>query len=311
MGSKIFIAMDTNEFQIMDEAFKARAWFEEWEEALSRFRLNSELSQVNRRPGVALKISDTLFEVTSLAQSAEARTGGLVTPTILSALQTAGYTESFEDIIPHTDLFLRQPAAVFQDPSQTYELDRVNRRLTLGYGTQLDFGGFAKGWAAHQTMLRLKQFAPVLVDAGGDIALSGPPNDGSYWSIGVANPLNHEANLHLLQVPQGGVATSGKDYRRWFANHTWQHHLIDTRTNRPAETDVLTATVIATNVMEAELNAKMGLILGSEAGADWLKSQGNIEYLLVLDSGTILQSAGYHQYQWSPQWNLLEHKLPL
>ena len=311
MGSKIFIAMDTDDLQVMDEALNARDWFEEWEEVLSRFRLTSELSQINRNPGQPIKVSETLFEVASLAQMVETRTHGLISPAILSALVSAGYTENFEDLLTQTEQALRQPSMVLPNMSHDYDLDKLHRRLTIGFGTQLDFGGFAKGWAAHQTMLRLQQFAPVLVDAGGDIAMSGPLNDGVPWLIGVADPFNLDTNLDLLLVPRGGVATSGKDYRRWFTNHTWQHHLIDTRTNRPAETDVLTATVIAPNVMEAELNAKMGLILGSEAGTEWLNSQVDLEYILVLDSGIVLQSAGYHSYQWSPQWNQLEPDLPL
>ena len=43
----------------------------------------------------------------------------------------------------------------------------------LPAGLRLDFGGIAKGWAAHQTMLRLAEFGPVFVNAGGDISISG------------------------------------------------------------------------------------------------------------------------------------------
>ena len=43
-------------------------------------------------------------------------------------------------------------------------------------------------------------------------------------------------------------------------------HIIDPRTNAPVESDVLSATVIAPNLMEAEMVSKTCLILGSEQG---------------------------------------------
>lgn len=311
MGSKILIAMDTNDLSIMDEALKARAWFEQWEESLSRFRLTSELSQLNRQQGKTRKVSDVFFEVASLAQQVEKRTNGMISPSILNALESAGYTESFENLTEQTENVLRQTSISPENGDKQFKLNSANHTVTIPFGTQLDFGGFAKGWAAHQTMLRLRIFAPVLVDAGGDIAISGPLVDGSAWPIGVADPANKENNFELLMLSGGGVATSGRDYRRWYANDAWQHHLIDTRTSRPAVTDVLTATVIAETVMEAELHAKMGLILGSEEGTAWLKSQPKLDYLFVLETGNILKSPGFIEKQWNLQWNQLTHNLSI
>jgi FAD:protein FMN transferase len=137
------------------------------------------------------------------------------------------------------------------------------------------------------------------VDAGGDIAISGPQHDGSPWAIGVADPLNPGEDLALLMLGKSGVATSGRDYRRWQKDGRWQHHIIDPRSGLPAETDVLSATVIAPNVMEAETAAKMVLILGSQAGLDWLENQPQMAGILVLEDGCRLDSRGVRAYLWS------------
>ena len=68
------------------------------------------------------------------------------------------------------------------------------------------------------------------------------------------------------------------------------HHIIDPRTGLPAETDVLTATVIAPSVTEAETAAKMLLISGSFAGLDWLKTHPYLAAMLVLENGRCLYS---------------------
>jgi len=112
-------------------------------------------------------------------------------------------------------------------------------------------------------------------------------------------------------IPSGGVATSGRDYRKWFSNNRWQHHLIDTRTNQPAETDVLTATVAADDLMLAEMNAKMGVILGSDEGTAWLNAHPNVDYLLVLESGEQIKSAGFVERQWTEKWNQITHNLSI
>lgn len=305
MGSKILIAMDTDDILVMDEVLRARDWFEQWEESFSRFRLTSELSQLNRLPGIPMKVSEDFFDVAMLALNMESRTNGQITPTILNALETAGYTESFEKLTEQTWAVLNQPYLVENTGGREIQLNESSRTITLGYGTKIDFGGFAKGWAAHQTMLRLKKYAPVLVDAGGDISISEPLTDGTPWPIGVADPVNKEVDLDLLMIEKGGIATSGRDYRRWKMNNLQQHHLIDTRSNKPAQTDVMASTVIAENVMEAEMQAKMGMILGSEDGSTWLNSQPGIDYLLVLENGLFIKSAGYSERQWNFQWNQL------
>jgi thiamine biosynthesis lipoprotein ApbE len=71
-------------------------------------------------------------------------------------------------------------------------------------------------------------------------------------------------------IGAGGVATSGRDYRHWQKNGTPQHHIINPRTARPAETDVLSATVLAPSARQAEVAAKVALILGSRAGLAWI-----------------------------------------
>jgi len=217
MGSKIFIAADSEAPSVISELEKAEGWFEEWEQSLSRFRLNSELSALNRHPGAAIKLSDTLLQVLISALDAERLSDGLVTPTILPDLLASGYSMDFDELISR-DGWLYEQNLLGPMAADPIKFDRLARTVTLPFGTQLDFGGIAKGWAAHQTMLRLSPFAPVLVDAGGDIAISGPRSDGSAWPIGVANPFEPGNILELILVSSGGLATSGRDYRRWKFN---------------------------------------------------------------------------------------------
>ena len=298
MGSKIFIAADSENPSVISEIEKAEGWFEEWEQSLSRFRLNSELSVLNRHPGVAIKLSDTLFRVLTTALEAEKLSDGLVTPTILPDLLASGYSMDFDELISGNGWTIGQNllGPLTTDP---INFDHRARTVTLPFGTQLDFGGIAKGWAAHQTMTRLSPFAPVLVDAGGDIAISGPRRMGVPGRLALPIRLSRAISLNWLwsqaadwQHP-AGITGAGNSIE------LWQHHIIDPRTHHPADTDVLTATILAENVMDAEVYAKTALILGSEAGSKWLDQHQDIQYLLVLEDGSVVKNAGFIQKQWN------------
>ena len=78
--------------------------------------------------------------------------------------------------------------------------------------------------------------------------------------------------MEILFLERCGVATSGKDRRRWIREGVLKHHIIDPLTDQPAETDVLTVTVIAPDVMLAEAAAKAVFIQGSRAGLEWIEA---------------------------------------
>jgi FAD:protein FMN transferase len=282
---------------------KAQKWFEDWEQILSRFRLSSELSEINRHPGVVKHVSPVFAEVMLAAEKAEKLSGGLVTPTVLNALITAGYRDDFETLLERTGNEFEQTLLTPIEAGQV-KFDHRSHTVELPFGTQLDFGGIAKGWAAQQVMLRIGDLAPVLVEAGGDIAISGLMQSEGKWPVGVANPFDPDNNLALLMIENGGIATSGKDYHRWMFNGEMQHHIIDPRTMRPAETDILTITVLASNVMDAETFAKTALIKGSEIGKIWLDEQSGVAYFMVLDNGTVIRNEQFMKNEWKPEWQI-------
>ncbi|HMB22715.1 MAG: FAD:protein FMN transferase [Chloroflexota bacterium] len=274
---------------------KVPEWFEEWEQVLSRFRYDSELTRLNQIHEQPVQMSDTLWQVLQTARNAERLTDGLVTPTLLDAIIEAGYDRPF-DVLPHETPFVSHPVLTATQPLTAIVVDGSTRTVTLPVGMSLDFGGSAKGWAAHQAMKRLQADGPSLVNAGGDIAVSGVRADGSPWQIGIANPFQREENIETLFLESCGVATSGKDRRRWTRNGVTQHHIIDPATSQPAETDLLTVTVVAPDVMQAEAAAKAAFILGSRAGLEWIEAHPQFAALFILDDGQVLYSQKMEEF---------------
>ncbi len=219
---------------------------------------------------------------------------------MLNALEQAGYDRSFERLGESAGEAGPGPmpdAGAFERVA----FDPVRRTVKLPPGVRLDLGGTGKGWAAHQAMKRLSAFGPALVDAGGDLAASGPPMRGSAWPVGLADPFDPDEDLAMLALGKGGAATSGRDHRRWRKNGTWMHHIINPITGRPAETNVISATVLAPDALQAESAAKVALILGSREGLRWLEGQQGLDGLLVLEGGETVETPGFDRCRWREQ----------
>jgi thiamine biosynthesis lipoprotein len=297
MGSRMLGLLDATGDEAGQVLARLPEWFEEWEQVLSRFRPGTELNLVNASAGRPVSVSQTLWDVFQAARLAEQATGGLVTPTILDALVSAGYDRSF-DLLPLVQTSASFALAGMPGPSGVIVWDAPTRSLILPESVHLDLGGVAKGWAAQQALQRLAPYGPALVDAGGDIALGDPPKDQPAWPIGITDPFSPAAHFETMKLANCGVATSGTDYHRWLKDGIWQHHIIDPRTGLPAQSDVLAATVVAPTVMEAEAAAKAVLILGSQTGLDWLESDSGLAGVLVLENGKYVYSQNMEKYLW-------------
>jgi thiamine biosynthesis lipoprotein len=178
-----------------------------------------------------------------LGLAAREETGGRFDPTLHDAICAAGYDRTFAQV--------QGDRAAETSASGGGPVTIRGSRIELGPGASLDLGGIAKGWAADRCVRMLAVHGPALVNAGGDLAVSGPRAGGA-WPVAVDVP-GHRLTLAL---DRGGLATSGRDRRRWRAGGEHRHHLIDPRTLRPAEGTPLSVTVAGPSATAAEVLAK-------------------------------------------------------
>jgi thiamine biosynthesis lipoprotein len=259
-----------------DVAADCRAFLEDFEAALSRFRSGSELCRLNADPRERVPASGLLRQAVRAGLWAAARTGGLVDPTLAGQLEAAGELRSRrEPELPLADALAaappRKPAT--PHPAARWRAIRVGRdAIERPPGLRFDTGGTGKGLAVDLLAERLE--GRWAIDCGGDLRVSGP------FGIDARHPLTGET-MHELTLTCGAVATSGIDRRLWRGP---AHHLLDPSTGKPAWTGLIGATALAPTALEAEALAKAALLAGPAGAARWLSAHGG---LVVHDNGDV------------------------
>jgi thiamine biosynthesis lipoprotein len=276
MGTEVELLLDVRPGGTGEDAFTAaRDEFVRLEATLSRFDPASELSKLNRTG--RLDAGPDLLRVTELALEARTRTGGRFDPTVHEALVAAGYDRTFEDVRGGGTVVATRPAArCLGEVTVCAETGEI----ALGAGVKLDFGGIGKGYAVERACDVLAPVGPCLVSAGGDLAVRG----GS-WPVGVETGA---ADALTLELTNGAIATSGSDRRRWRTSEGTAHHLIDPRTGRPAETDLLRVSVVGRTAVEAEVLATSLFLVGADLAAVEADELGAPAVFVLLDGTTVL-----------------------
>ena len=254
--------------------------FRRLEQIFTRFDEASELSRLNDEGSLA--VGAELLEVTELALEARERTRGRFDPTVHDAVVAAGYDRTFAELDPDAS-----PDACDGMPcGGQVAVDRASERIELGDGVRLDLSGIAKGYAVDRACDLLARQGPCLVNAGGDLAVRGQPEQG-VWPVEVETP---DGSL-TLGLESGALATSGRDRRRWLRRGVEQHHLIDPATGRPAESDLLRVTVAAGSAVEGEVLAKALYLAGAER-AEIEAGELGAPCVLVLRDGRTVMAGG-------------------
>ncbi len=201
------------------------------------------------------------------------RSGGLVDPTLVGALERAGYCHSLDQLQagaaePGAAIGRRRGRRPGRTPRRAWRRIAVDDPTRQGArdraGLTLDTGGTGKGLCADAVAHRLSGYTRYVVDCGGDLAIGGVGAQlDPYW-VEIEHPLTRRDDPHRAGS-RGGVATSGLNVRVWQdTDGDFAHHLLDPSSGRPAWTGVVGATALAPSALEAETLAKLALLLGPD-----------------------------------------------
>ena len=124
-------------------------------------------------------------------------------------------------------------------------------------GMKIDLGALAKGYSADciATFLKSQGVTDALIDLGGNILTVGQhPIKQQPWRIGIQNPVEKRGqHLLVLSVKDKSVVTSGIYERHLEVDGQSFHHIFDSKTGYPVETDLASITIISDRSVDGEI----------------------------------------------------------
>lgn len=261
MGSAfnlIIVSADSNKANHL--ARKSYELVDSLNHIFSNYDSSSELSKINASAGLLpYKMSTAMLDLVQKSQYAYIQSKGAYDISI-GPLSSLWRNARKAKLFPEASTVLATKKLV------GFAQIKINKRLGTIFlpnaNMQLDFGGIAKGYIAQWVInfLKANGIQQALVDAGGDIVMSGAPLNQQGWLIGVNLPETTDQLLNKkLQLSNCSVATSGDVYQFIEYKGVKYSHIINPLTGYGV-----------TNLRNVTIVAKTG------ATADWLATACSI-----------------------------------
>jgi thiamine biosynthesis lipoprotein len=258
--------------------------------SLSPFNKSSVITAINNN--TSTKADNYLTEVFTLAQTVNKETDGAFDITVAPLVNAWGFgfrsgTRPTEAQIDSLLTIVGQEKVTLKDG----EIIKSDPRIML------DCSAIAKGFGVDKVaeFLADKGIKNYLVEIGGEISARGKNSRGTEWNIGVTKPVDdslsiNQENQAVLQITDKAMATSG-NYRNFYYEGGKKYaHTINPHTGKPAQSDILSATVIAQSCAVADAYATAFMVLGSEKAKEILKKHPELQAYLILSDNSVWQS---------------------
>jgi thiamine biosynthesis lipoprotein len=296
LGTDVFLEMvldgsgEKEKTEASSDLLEAKNIFFEKEKIFSRFDQNSEISKLNKNLSVWLSASLDIRYLSERALRYNEKSGGLYDPRIIAVLEKIGYERDFRG----TDFSKLELPDEFEKISEKLEKDLKIRDGEVFFGRRMDFSGIAKGYIVDQAaeFLKKKGWKNFLVDAGGDMGISGLNNEGEKWKISIEGVPEKKM---MLEISDRGIATSGISRKKWTIAGKKFHHLVNPKNPNEYSYELRTVSVIAKNTESADGRAKTLVLMGKEKGMDFAR-KNNVAAIFLDCEGDILVSPEARQY---------------
>lgn len=275
------------------------------ENQLSRTKADSDVSRVNHN-GTTPTTGLTYGTRALLPAALEYRdaTNGAFDITIAPVMDAWGFTgDSFR--VPEQSELDTLLKKVNSDAIQM--LGSPSDSVTLGEGQAIDLGGIAKGYTSDcvEAVFYDHEIENGKISLGGNVFVLGTKPDGSDWRVGIKDPRNESGLAAILSLRDAYAITSG-GYERYFEeNGKTYHHIIDPATGYPADSGLLSVTVVADangpdqewvlpgNGTMCDAFSTALFVMGEEQALDFWRNGGyDFDLVLVTEDGRVVITAG-------------------
>ncbi len=295
-----------------DTAREAAQLLRSLEQQLSVHLVDSEADRINQNAGnPPIQVDSNVFSLLVRAKELSKQTGGLFDVTIGPLSVLWGITSNSPRVPAPEEIGASRALVDWKK----LLLDHENLSVTLAEtGMRIDLGGIAKGYASDKVteLYRAAGVASALASIGGNVVVVGARPDGNPFSVGIRDPLGGPNDaVATLSVTDTTLSTTGA-YERYFEiDGTRYHHVLDPRTGYPADTDLMSVTIVSQDGVLADAMST-AIFIGGRQMAETYLHETDFSVIAIDKNKNILisdslrpdfsltqaaQDAGYHILQ--------------
>ena len=255
---------------------------------LSPFKLDSELSAVNRKASSeAVKVGSELYSLLEKSLTMSQISRGAFDITFASIGFKYDYRNSkkpSEKVIASLLHAINYRNIILDPEYRTVHFTHKN--------VKIDLGGIAKGYAVDNGIEILKKcgIRHALITAGGDSRVIGD-RVGRPWMIGIKQPRKAEGVVTVLPLVDSAFSTSG-DYERYFIQDGVRyHHIINPKSGKSANT-AMSVTIIGKDAVTTDALSTTIFVMGAKKGLALIETMVDIDAVIIDAQGKMHYSSG-------------------
>ena len=247
---------------------------------------------LNHSGGAQTEIPELLYHMLDTAGTVYARSGGALDLSVYPVVRTWGFIDQAYRVPSPDEIAAAMEGVDYA--AVTFEQTGDTCFAAVPDGMEISFGSVAKGAMSDAVVdtLRENGVTSAVISLGGNVQTLGLRPDGSDWTVAVQDPHDTGTFLGTIAVGETAVVTSGS-YQRYFEeNGVMYHHIIDPATGYPADSGLLSATVVCPDGAMADCLSTAMFVLGEDGALDYWRTWGGFELLLVTTDGRVVLTDG-------------------
>lgn len=263
---------------------------------LSRTNESSLVSQLNAAEGNKVAVGQEVAALLAASAAYTAATGGAFDITVAPVVSAWGFTTDSYHVPAQKELEILLERVGMEKISLTEDTAALAPEMGI------DLGAIAKGYASDRIaeLFREQEVQRGWAALGGNVLAWGSRPDGKPWVIGIqdpANPNDGTAYAGMIQLESAFAVTSGS-YQRFFEeNGKIYHHIIDPATGYPADSGLVSVTVVAAaepgNGTMCDALSTALFVMGEERAVEfWRSGSYEFDMILVTEDGRVVISPG-------------------
>lgn len=282
----------------VDESFARIA---ELDKLASSQNPDSDVSRINRAAGTQyVQVDPAIYEMISYSKDYSAKSSGEwdITVGVMTKMWDIGNAD--QHVPAPEEIAAKLPLVNYRDILLRPEDHSV---MLAKPGMVIDLGGIAKGYAVDEVRKIYDKYhiTQGLINMGSSSMYAvGKNAKGKAWNIGIKHPRSDQKDnyLGIVSIENQALSTSG-DYERFFIQDGKRyHHIFDPRTGYPADSGIMSDTIIIDPSVEhagmlSDMLTTIVFVLGPQKGLDLVKTMPGVECEITGADGTVYVTEGF------------------